>query len=575
MLFFHRSAMAASFGFDYPAGKPDGTGYSRGEKDGGWDGWGYLEWNGSIWHPGEDWNRGSGETDFGDPLYAVGDGTVVSAKDYGSGWGKIILIEHSYENQKVWSQYAHLSEIAVTPGKSVNRGEFIGKIGNANSRWVSHLHFEVRSASMPANYWPSGLSKETTSQKYNCPTEFIDSHRPSLGQEIFSAEGKNGKIRITWSRSDDPDFDKYVLRRAPLNGEYSNIFETTNREITSFEDAQVSVGQSYSYQLLTYYKNGQVGESQEKSVELKIEIINITKNILNQQYPATDGKIVVWQDWRKNDNNTSPKKLFYYDIGKNEVLSANIAIEGVSIAQEPKVNGKYVCYTAQDNTFSFTGTNIYCYNFDSNLPFKVSGAPKDQINPEITENGMVFWEDKRSGNSDIYYLDLNKSSGESLFVGGTGNQYMPKISEDKVIWKDTRVGNRTDLYLKKIGENTETLLKTNIGSTGVIDIWDDWVIWSKDNKLNLINIMTKEEKIICDTGLFGVARIDSGRIAYVKADNGYYWINTYKIESGKTSKIDFPCYYLPRIDLSGNVLVFDWGEKSTTQVYMDIYLTYL
>ena len=78
-------------GFDFPVGKPDAEGYykARGFRSGG--------------HMGEDWDgiRG-GDTDLNDPIYSIGDGIVVFARDVHLGWGNVVIVRHAYrENGEV------------------------------------------------------------------------------------------------------------------------------------------------------------------------------------------------------------------------------------------------------------------------------------------------------------------------------------------------------------------------------------------------------------------------------------------------------------------------------------------
>ena len=106
----------------------------------------------SVWHPGEDWNgRGGGDTDLGDPIYAIAHGKVIGFGYYPQSWGNLVLIEHALpDNTRVWSQYAHLQKIMVNQvGQKVTRGQQIGTMGKGaktdkfpQGRWIAHLHFE-------------------------------------------------------------------------------------------------------------------------------------------------------------------------------------------------------------------------------------------------------------------------------------------------------------------------------------------------------------------------------------------------------------------------------------------------
>src|SRR5713101_6522718 len=93
-------------GFDLPVGKPDGRGYYKAR---GMRAYGHL---------GEDWDGvGGGDTDLGDPVYAIGDGVVVFARDCHQGWGNVIIIRHAYRDglgvRNVDSLYGHLQKILV------------------------------------------------------------------------------------------------------------------------------------------------------------------------------------------------------------------------------------------------------------------------------------------------------------------------------------------------------------------------------------------------------------------------------------------------------------------------------
>ena len=154
-------------GFDLPIGKPDGRGYykARGMRAHG--------------HLGEDWDGvGGGDTDLGDPVYCIGDGVVVFARDCHQGWGNVIIVRHAYREglgvRNVDSLYGHLQKILVHRGQSVKRGQQIAAIGNAHGLYDAHLHLEVR------KNIAIGMSRDKFAQdssNYYDPSDFILSHR--------------------------------------------------------------------------------------------------------------------------------------------------------------------------------------------------------------------------------------------------------------------------------------------------------------------------------------------------------------------------------------------------------------
>lgn len=88
-------------------------------------------------------------TDFaarsGTRIYAVADGRVASA-GAASGYGNLILIEHTVGGRRVASGYAHMyaSGIHVKRGQTVTAGQHIGDVGSSGYSTGPHLHFEIR-----------------------------------------------------------------------------------------------------------------------------------------------------------------------------------------------------------------------------------------------------------------------------------------------------------------------------------------------------------------------------------------------------------------------------------------------
>ena len=155
-------------GFDFPVGKPEGTGYYKAR--GFWP-------NG---HLGEDWNgSGGGDSDEGDPIYAIGRGVVVLSEDVKVGWGNVIIIRHVYREitgkvEMVDSLYGHLLTRTRRVGHTVDRGDLVGTMGGNNGMYPVHLHLEVRK-NLAIGMNRSKFARDYSN--YHSPTAFINAHR--------------------------------------------------------------------------------------------------------------------------------------------------------------------------------------------------------------------------------------------------------------------------------------------------------------------------------------------------------------------------------------------------------------
>lgn len=179
-------------GFDFPVGKPDAQGYykARGFRSHG--------------HLGEDWDgiRG-GDTDLGDPIYCIGNGIVVFARDCHMGWGNVIIVRHSYREggtvRNVDSLYGHCDRILARRGQIVSRGQQIATIGTAHGLYEAHLHLEIR------KNIEIGMSRAKFAQdssNYYDPTQFINLHRHLQGGGASYRVAMNTFVhdsRINWA----------------------------------------------------------------------------------------------------------------------------------------------------------------------------------------------------------------------------------------------------------------------------------------------------------------------------------------------------------------------------------------
>jgi hypothetical protein len=86
------------------------------------------------WHHGQDFS-----TPYGTDVFATGSGRVIEAAWKG-GLGNCIIIDHGYGYQ---STYGHLSNIKVTVGMNVKRGDLIALTGSTGTSTGPHLHYQI------------------------------------------------------------------------------------------------------------------------------------------------------------------------------------------------------------------------------------------------------------------------------------------------------------------------------------------------------------------------------------------------------------------------------------------------
>lgn len=96
----------------------------------------------------------------GTVVRATGNGVISHIENRRTGYGINIVIDHGYGYE---SRYAHLSEVDVVEGQTVEKGQAIGKVGNTGTSTAPHLHYEVLHNDKhvdPIDFVLDGLSPE-------------------------------------------------------------------------------------------------------------------------------------------------------------------------------------------------------------------------------------------------------------------------------------------------------------------------------------------------------------------------------------------------------------------------------
>ena len=85
--------------------------------------------------------------DYGDATRAADGGVVIHA-DWMGGYGNAVIIDHG---NGISTLYAHNSQLLVSEGQTVAKGQTVARVGSTGYSTGPHLHFEVRQNGTPVN----------------------------------------------------------------------------------------------------------------------------------------------------------------------------------------------------------------------------------------------------------------------------------------------------------------------------------------------------------------------------------------------------------------------------------------
>ena len=77
---------------------------------------------------------------MGDPVVAGASGKVTFV-GWQNGYGQLVVVDHG---GGLTTRYGHLSHIDIAQGQTVERGQFIGRVGSTGRSTGPHLHYEIR-----------------------------------------------------------------------------------------------------------------------------------------------------------------------------------------------------------------------------------------------------------------------------------------------------------------------------------------------------------------------------------------------------------------------------------------------
>jgi murein DD-endopeptidase MepM/ murein hydrolase activator NlpD len=97
---------------------------------------------------------------YGTEVHATGNGTVIESGWNSMGFGNFVVIDHGYGLR---STYGHMSQIKVSRGTSVKRGDLVGLSGNTGTSSGPHLHYQIDQFGQhknPINFFNNDMTVE-------------------------------------------------------------------------------------------------------------------------------------------------------------------------------------------------------------------------------------------------------------------------------------------------------------------------------------------------------------------------------------------------------------------------------
>ncbi|GIW63198.1 MAG: hypothetical protein KatS3mg090_1024 [Patescibacteria group bacterium] len=254
---------------------------------------GFGEFRNTYYHNGVDLNlKSGGDTDMGQPLYAVADGVIKyyhKSKHPNTGYGLHMVLEVDTPKGKRWFHYAHCLEI-TDQAKQVKEGEIIGKVGKSGTKYA-HLHFscfKVDPATLPNGIDTIAKTKQQLNSWWEDPLQVIEELMANQGSYYRGIDLTNiESIKVcidTWKDVVDgkyvkfEDYEKIKKER----DEAINIIINKEKAISNLEDEKKTIEKSIeSFNKKIVELNNQISELEKKIDDGSKEIIKKDREIAN------------------------------------------------------------------------------------------------------------------------------------------------------------------------------------------------------------------------------------------------------------------------------------------------------
>ncbi len=146
-------------------------------------------------HPGIDLNIGSGDSDLGQPVYALSDCEIVHVGSH-YGWGNLVV--GYMPKHGTWFRLAHLQNVKCKEFDVIKEGEQIAELGKTGTKWA-HVHFEIIVEKLP--YWTKYTKFMPRGEVLRYWTHPLDYVKKIQDEEVHDSNiGQEEHPIITWNK---------------------------------------------------------------------------------------------------------------------------------------------------------------------------------------------------------------------------------------------------------------------------------------------------------------------------------------------------------------------------------------
>lgn len=177
----------------------------------------------------------------------------------------------------------------------------------------------------------------------------------------------------------------------------------------------------------------------------------------NQIFPSISGNIVVWTDYRNEDEDLFDNGDIYgYNL--NNGVELPICTED-SYQGSLDIDGDIVVWTDGRNDYSDTSnSDIYGYNLSTGIEFIICNEPDRQGAPSISGDTVVWMEYRADTDYVTYIYGCQMDTGEVFPISTYESMKMfPSVCGDLVTWLDFR-----KVDLSTLSQQPQPVLNTEI-----------------------------------------------------------------------------------------------------------------